>query len=57
MAKDIDIADVLVSSLADRGADLLVMGAWGHSRWRELVLGGVTRDVLKQATVPVLMSH
>ncbi|HUN49464.1 MAG TPA: universal stress protein [Candidatus Sulfotelmatobacter sp.] len=57
VAKDIDIADVLVSSLADRSADLLVMGAWGHSRFRELVLGGVTRDVLKQATVPVLMSH
>jgi nucleotide-binding universal stress UspA family protein len=56
-AKDIDVADVLVSSVADLSADLLVMGAWGHSRFRELVLGGVTRDVLKQATVPLLMSH
>ncbi len=41
------------------GADigLLVMGAYGHSRLRELVLGGVTRKVFQQMTVPVLMSH
>ena len=57
VAKDIEIADVLVSAISDHGADLLVMGAWGHSRFRELVLGGATRDVLKQATVPLLLSH
>jgi nucleotide-binding universal stress UspA family protein len=39
------------------GADLLVMGAYGHSRWRELVLGGVTRSLLREMTVPVLLSH
>ena len=33
------------------------MGAWGHSRLRELVLGGVTRTVLESMTVPVLMAH
>ena len=42
---------------SDLGADLLVMGAYGHSRLRELVLGGVTRTILKEMTVPVLMSH
>jgi len=34
-----------------------VMGAWGHSRIREMILGGVTREVLAQTTVPVLMAH
>jgi nucleotide-binding universal stress UspA family protein len=38
-------------------ADLLVMGAYGHSRLRELVLGGATRSVLTSATIPVLMAH
>ncbi|MET3373500.1 nucleotide-binding universal stress UspA family protein [Variovorax boronicumulans] len=45
-------------SLADKlGAELIVMGAYGHSRARELVLGGVTRTVLEAATVPVWMAH
>jgi len=39
------------------GADLLAMGAYGHSRLREMILGGATRDVLAQATIPVLMAH
>ena len=38
-------------------ADLLAMGAYGHSRLREMILGGATRDVLAQASVPVLMAH
>lgn len=38
-------------------ADLLIMGAYGHSRWREIVLGGVTRHILKHADLPVMMSH
>ena len=38
-------------------ADLLVMGAWGHSRLSELVLGGTTRHVLEHAKLPVLLSH
>jgi len=33
------------------------MGAWGHSRIREMILGGVTREVLAQTTLPVLMAH
>jgi nucleotide-binding universal stress UspA family protein len=39
------------------GADLLVMGAYGHSRLREFILGGVTRSLLREMTVPVLLSH
>jgi nucleotide-binding universal stress UspA family protein len=51
------VGDVLLSHVADSGADLLVMGAYGHARWRELVLGGATRTILRSMTVPVLMSH
>jgi nucleotide-binding universal stress UspA family protein len=54
---DIDAGDVLLNAIADQGADLLVMGAYGHSRLRELVLGGATRHVLRHMTAPVLMSH
>jgi nucleotide-binding universal stress UspA family protein len=54
---EIGFADALLSRISDLGADLLVMGAYGHSRLRERVLGGVTRQVLAQMTVPVLMAH
>lgn len=54
---DIDVGDVLLNHVADTGADLLVMGAYGHSRMRELVLGGATRHLLLHMTVPVLLSH
>jgi nucleotide-binding universal stress UspA family protein len=49
--------DVLLSRAADLGADLLVIGAYGHSRARELLLGGVTRTILRSMTLPALMSH
>ena len=39
------------------GADLLVMGAYGHSRLREMIFGGATREVLAESTAPVLMAH
>lgn len=51
------VSDVLARHIADRNADLLVMGAYGHSRFREAILGGATRDMLEQATVPVLMAR
>jgi nucleotide-binding universal stress UspA family protein len=54
---DIGIADILLSRAADKGVDLFVMGAYGHSRWRELVLGGVTAHMLDHMTMPVLMAH
>lgn len=53
----IGIGNTLLSRAADHGVDMLVMGAYGHARLRELILGGVTRDILKTMTVPVLMSH
>ena len=51
------VGDTILSRLADLGIDLLIMGAYGHSRLREMVLGGVTRRLLAHMTVPVLMSH
>ena len=58
MAKgDIAIQDVILSYAADSGADFMVMGGYGHSRLREFILGGVTRGILTEMTVPVLMSH
>jgi nucleotide-binding universal stress UspA family protein len=50
-------ADALISASSDLGADLMVMGAYGHARFRELVFGGVTRRVLEHMPIPVLMSH
>jgi nucleotide-binding universal stress UspA family protein len=52
-----DVGAQILSRAADTGSDLIVMGAYGHSRVRELVLGGVTRSMLEAMTVPVLMSH
>jgi nucleotide-binding universal stress UspA family protein len=48
-------SDALLSQAADLGCDLIVMGAYGHSRLREVILGGMTRDILRRMTVPVLM--
>jgi nucleotide-binding universal stress UspA family protein len=54
---DIGVGDWLLSRVADVGGDLIVMGGYGHSRWREQILGGATRALLAEMTVPVLMSH
>ena len=56
-AADVDTDQLILSQASDQGADLVVMGAYGHSRSSELVLGGATRAVFKCMTVPVLMSH
>ena len=53
----IGIAEAMLSRAADLSADLIVMGAYGHARWAERVLGGATRGLLASMTVPVLMSH
>lgn len=50
-------AEQILDCVTEVEAGLLVMGAYGHSRLREMVLGGVTRGVLRAATVPVLMAH
>ena len=52
-----DVAEAMLSHAADTNADLIVMGAYGHARWAERVLGGATRGLLDSMTVPVLMSH
>ena len=56
-ADDVDVGNMLLSRAADDSSDLLVMGAYGRSRLRELVLGGATRHILYHMTVPVLLSH
>ncbi len=54
---DTDVGNALLSGAAERSSDLIVMGGYGHSRFREIFLGGVTRTVLESMIVPVLMSH
>ncbi len=51
------VADALLEQAARSSADLLVLGAYGHSRLREWILGGTTRDILATATLPVLTAH
>lgn len=51
------VSDVLARHVRDIDADMVVMGAYGHSRFREAILGGATRNMLEQAEVPVLMAH
>ncbi|TDE36265.1 universal stress protein [Antarcticimicrobium sediminis] len=51
------VSDVLNRHAADTSADMIVMGAYGHSRFREAILGGATRNMLEQAKVPVFMAH
>jgi nucleotide-binding universal stress UspA family protein len=53
----LDIGNALLSLAADKGSDLLVMGGYGHTRFREVLLGGVTLTILKTMTLPVLMAH
>lgn len=52
-----DVGSAILSRAADMGADLIVMGAYGHSRAKERILGGATRTLFESMTVPVLMSH
>lgn len=55
--KDVPVGEMLLERIDDVSADLVVMGGYGHTRWRELLLGGATRNLLGSMTVPVLMSH
>lgn len=54
---DLSVADTIISASADLGSDLIVMGAYGHARVREIAFGGMTRSVLSHMPVPVLLSH
>ncbi len=51
------VASLIMEHAAKMSAGLIVQGAYGRSRWSELVLGGVTREMLRESTLPVLMSH
>jgi nucleotide-binding universal stress UspA family protein len=57
VAEDMKVGDMILSRAADAGADMIVIGAYGQSRLREMVLGGATRYILQHMIVPVLMSH
>ena len=54
---ELSTSNILLNRAADHSIDLIVMGAYGHSRLREWILGGATYNILKNMTVPVLMSH
>jgi nucleotide-binding universal stress UspA family protein len=57
IARETPVGDVILADIADNSIDLLVMGAYGHTRLREWILGGVTRHILAHMTIPVFMSH
>ncbi|MCP4316369.1 MAG: universal stress protein [Hyphomicrobiales bacterium] len=52
-----DVADALLKHAKDTNVDIIVMGAYGHSRLREWLLGGTTRDLLLNRTLPVFLAH
>jgi len=56
-SSDADVGTQLLSRACDAHADMLVMGAYGHTRFSEWVLGGATRSVLERMTIPVLLRH
>lgn len=56
-APETSVADALLNHAADHGYDLIVMGGYGHSRMREFIFGGATRDILANMTIPVVMVH
>jgi nucleotide-binding universal stress UspA family protein len=57
ISSEIDVGNAILSFAASQGTDLIVMGCYGHSRFREILLGGATRVILESMTIPVLMAH
>ena len=58
LAKNMNrVSDVLNRHAVDTDSEMIVMGAYGHSRFREAILGGATRNMLEQAKVPVFMAR
>jgi len=49
--------ELLLSTAHEEGADLLVMGGYGHTRWHELLFGGATREIVGMSLLPVLITH
>jgi nucleotide-binding universal stress UspA family protein len=56
-AADVDVTNAILSYVADNAGPLIVMGGYGHAKLREVILGSVTREMLKSMTVPVFISH
>ena len=56
-SSDRSTADTLIEEAEQRGAQMMVMGAYGHSRMRELLFGGVTREMFQKMRLPVIMAH
>jgi nucleotide-binding universal stress UspA family protein len=56
-SEDIGVGNVILNTASDTGSDLIVMGAYGHSRMRQWVMGGASRTLLSSMTVPVLLAH
>ncbi|MGI9303382.1 MAG: universal stress protein, partial [Gammaproteobacteria bacterium] len=56
-ASDMKVGDRLNAQVANEALDLIVMGGYGHTRFRETVMGGVTRALLRHMIVPVFLSH
>jgi nucleotide-binding universal stress UspA family protein len=57
MISTLAVSDTILTQISELDADLLVMGAYSHSRFRKIILGGVTRDILRDMNLPVLMAH
>jgi nucleotide-binding universal stress UspA family protein len=55
--RNLDIGDAVLNAVADLSCDMIVMGAYGHSRLREFAFGGVTRHIIEHMTVPTLLSY
>lgn len=55
--KGVGVGSTILNAAADHSADLIVMGAYGHSKFREWAMGGATASILKSMTVPILFSH
>jgi nucleotide-binding universal stress UspA family protein len=55
--KGVGVGELLLAAARERGADLLVMGSYGHAPWRELLFGGATREVVGTSLLPLLLSH
>jgi nucleotide-binding universal stress UspA family protein len=55
--QDENEADTLLRHIEKHGRDLIIMGGYGHSRLREIILGGVTRALIKKSPVPILLAH
>jgi nucleotide-binding universal stress UspA family protein len=56
-SRDMDVGSQILSRADDDGADLIVMGGYGHSRALEFIMGGTTRTLLASMTIPVLFAH